>query len=696
MHGERPMQSHAPVGRRAAGRLLAAILALGVVAPAPALADEPEPTPTQIVTPSPEPSVEPSVEPIAEPSLEPSPTASSQPSPTAGPSTDPTTTISWPGGLDPTDRFIVVLEPGADVSAVVGRQRDRGIRTAGVFRTAIRGFAATLDRSQVAAVAADPEVEAVVPDEIVSVEAQGVPSGVSRVFGRSNGMVRIDGVDDQVDADIAIVDTGIATHPDLNVVGGLNCSTSNPAAWRDVHGHGTHVAGIAAARDDAEGLVGVAMGARLWAVKILNDSGFGFLSWYVCGLDWIASQRDPDDPERPLFEVANMSVAKDGSDDRACGSKNNDILHAAICRLVAAGVTVVAAAGNESRNATTMVPAAYNEVTTVSALADTDGRPGGLGGNRCYSFGSYDTDDTFANFSNYGGDVDLIAPGKCIMSTMPGGGFATMSGTSMATPHVSGAVALYKATRPWATPAQVRAALIELGNLGWRLSTDPDDLHEKLLDVSRIGPFGTFDLVVDNQRLVSTDGTTISIRIGIDRSPTFFERVDLQVTGPSGWTTTLEDSSLTGFDATSTELRLVRPAGAIGRHNITIVASHGPIVREALVGVVVAQPSSETGTPSGDSGGSGPGGAGATRRPITAAPASSSAGPTPASEVTAVVQGAIEDGSPRVTSRHVRVERTPSGESDDAAAPKADPFAVADILSSAGLRSGWCLIPRVL
>ncbi len=98
-----------------------------------------------------------------------------------------------------------------------------------------------------------------------------------------------------------------------------------------------------------------------------------------------------------------MSVAKRGTDDRACGMVNNDLIHQAICRLVASGVTVVAAAGNNGFNAANLKPASYNEVITVSALADTDGKAGGTGGALCYSWGTYDRDDTFADFSNYGG-----------------------------------------------------------------------------------------------------------------------------------------------------------------------------------------------------------------------------------------------------------------------------------------------------
>jgi subtilisin family serine protease len=350
----------------------------------------------------------------------------------------------------------------------------------------LRGLTARLSKAQVRALRRDPAVLQVVPDERIELAAQLIPTGINRISGRLSRAARIDGVDVRVDADVAIVDTGIAKGADLNVVGGYNCSTADRTLWRDVHGHGTHVAGIAGAIDNKTGVVGVAPGVRLWAVKILNDSGAGLLSSYVCGLDWIAAQRDPANASKPRFEAVNMSVTKWGRDDRACGTANADILHAAICRLVSSGVTVVVAAANDSGNAAARVPASYNEVITVSALADTDGRPGALGGNRCLSWGSYDKDDTFANFSNFGTDVDIIAPGKCIWSIVPGG-YKYMSGTSMAAPHVTGAVALLKSTRPQLTPAEVKATLQSLGTLDWNTATDPDPTHERLLNVSQLG-----------------------------------------------------------------------------------------------------------------------------------------------------------------------------------------------------------------
>jgi len=454
---------------------------------------------------------------------------------------------------DPTGRWIVVLKPGTDAVATAASQgRKVGFTADRTFRHAFRGYAAHLNRDQVTKLKSDSNVAMVVPDEAIHAEAQVIPTGISRIGANLSTVAAIDGVDTRVDADVAIVDTGIALVPDLNVVGGYSCSNTKTTVWQDGNGHGTHVAGIVGAIDDGSGVVGVAPGVRLWAVKILDATGNGLLSWYLCGLDWITAQRDPNDPNRPLFEAVNMSVAKWGHDDGNCGYTNSDVLHQAICRLVGSGVTVVAAAGNDSGSASARVPAAYNEVITVSALADTDGKPGGLGGNRCFSWGTYDKDDTFADFSNYGSDVDLIAPGKCIWSTVPGG-YQYMSGTSMAAPHVTGAVALLKSSRPQLTPNEVKEALQYLGSTNWNTSTDPDPSHERLLDVSRIGPRGDFD-ITDQAGYISPDGGTGHVTITVHRDSTSFERVGFSVSGlPDGASAWFSPTSVYGFaDATTT------------------------------------------------------------------------------------------------------------------------------------------------
>ncbi len=592
--------------RRIAPVTLALLLSLPAVAPAAAADPSGEPTATTLPTSSPtveptatpvEPSTEPSeppVEPSIEPTVEPAPTVEPppivEPPPTAEPAppTEPATDAQ--GRPITTDRYIVVLDPTADTAAVTTKHRQRdGIRAERTFSQAIRGFTARLDPAQRRAVAADPTVVAIVPDEVIEVAGQVNPTGISRVGARKSVVADIDNVDERVDADVAIVDTGVdPTHSDLNVVGGVNCSTTDRTAWADENGHGTHVAGTVAAKDNTIGVVGVAPGARIWAVRILNADGYGLLSWYVCGLDWILAQRDSSDPTQPLIEAVNMSVAKSGSDDQNCGYTNSDVLHRGICRLYGAGITVVAAAANESRSASNYVPAAYNEVITTSALADTDGIPGGKGGYLC---GSPDVDDTFADFSNFGSDIDIIAPGKCIWSTLPGERYGYSSGTSMAAPAVTGAVALYKASRPDATPAEVRESLRSLGNFDWATSTDPDSFHEPLLDVSRLGNLGTFSLstpsaVVD----IPSRGGTAIVPVNVVRSTTFFERVRLSVTGlPAGWSARLGATSLFGWAANATSLTFTVPSTAdAGSSQFNVIGTNWGRTRTATVSVEVA------------------------------------------------------------------------------------------------------------
>jgi subtilisin family serine protease len=392
-----------------------------------------------------------------------------------------------PAASTTTGQYIVVLKNSVSSPAAVARDHANrfGATVNYVYTAALKGYAGTIDNSRVGAIRNDARVLFVSADRPVQADAQTLPTGIDRIDADLSPTAKIDGVDLRVNADVAILDTGVdASHPDLNVAGGFNCTPpqDDTTAFGDTFGHGTHVAGTVGALDNGFGVVGVAPGARIWAIKVLGNGGFGFFSWIVCGIDFVTAHAD-------VFEVANMSLGGGGSDDGNCGRTNGDAMHLAICNSVAAGVTYAVAAGNSADDAANHVPAAYDEVITVSALADFDGKPGGLGSPTCRS----DEDDTLANFSNFGTDIDLIAPGVCILSTLPTAGqissrsgYGTISGTSMATPHVTGSAALYKANNPSATPAQVKAALQKLGTLNWNNVDDPDGIKERLVNVARL------------------------------------------------------------------------------------------------------------------------------------------------------------------------------------------------------------------
>jgi subtilisin len=376
------------------------------------------------------------------------------------------------GAVAPTGGYIVVLKDSVrSPSAVAAEQaQTRGLAVGHVYRHALKGYSATMSVADAQALRADPRVAYVTPDRPVHLDQQTLPTGIDRIDGELSSTVSGNGAG-SVNVDVAVIDTGIdLTHPDLNVAGGVNCSTGR--SFNDGNGHGSHVAGIIGARDNDLGVVGVAPGARLWAVRVLNPAGSGSFASVICGVDWVTANRD-------VIEVANMSLGGTGTEPAGPGCTTGDALHDAICRSVSAGVTYTVAAGNEADDAANHVPAAYDEVITVSALADFDGKPGGLGSATCRA----DEDDTLANFSNFGADVDLIAPGVCILSTYKRGGYATFSGTSMASPHAGGAAALYKSTHPSATPDQVKSALQAAGNLNWNSFDDPDGVKEPLVNV---------------------------------------------------------------------------------------------------------------------------------------------------------------------------------------------------------------------
>jgi subtilisin family serine protease len=272
------------------------------------------------------------------------------------------------------------------------------------YTTVFMGFAARLNATQLARLQADPMVKSIEPDgvielgkpavSVVTQPAEVMPWGITRVGG---------GETYAGTAKVWIIDTGVDfTHPDLNV----NILLSKSFVLRiktanDDNGHGSHVAGIIAAKDNTIGVVGVAAGASVVAVKVLDKLGNGTISAVLAGIDYVATTAVTGD-------VANMSL----------GGGVNTTLDAAVLAM-SSKVKVALAAGNESDDANNHSPAR-------------------VFGPNVYTISAMDNLNKWAYFSNYGSPVDYCAPGVSIYSCYKSGGYATMSGTSMACPHVAG------------------------------------------------------------------------------------------------------------------------------------------------------------------------------------------------------------------------------------------------------------------
>lgn len=252
--------------------------------------------------------------------------------------------------------------------------------------------------------------------------AQSTPWGVQRLAASS-----VWSASTGAGINVAVFDSGIdASHPDLkdNVAGGVNfaCKSTkkcNAASWDDANGHGTHVAGTIAAADNTIGVVGVAPGATLWAYKVLDNRGSGSWSWLISGLEHATATHDDSDSTNDIH-VISMSLS---------ASSYPSAVQTAINDAADAGIIIVAAAGNSGDGSYTT-----NEIEYPAALNDV------------ISVGATGTADTLASFSSTNAAVDYCGPGVSIPSTAPDGGYATASGTSMATPHVSGAIAVILAS----------------------------------------------------------------------------------------------------------------------------------------------------------------------------------------------------------------------------------------------------------
>jgi subtilisin len=281
-----------------------------------------------------------------------------------------------------------------------------------------------------------------------------LPKGIDRVDAEKNKIG--DGKGPPVNADIAILDTGVSSHPDLNVIRCLDYSSSispfetpRDKPCPDDNGHGTRVAGIAAAMDNDIGVVGTAPGARIWSIRVLDNNANGKASDIMKGLTFVAEHIKD-------IEVVNISTQSFGFSIPVA---------LAINLLVTRGLVVVVSAGNQNIDAVYMWPANVAAAITVSAITDTDGKCGGAGKpfslsgkdiyHQRYSTGSVSNlDDFFSSFSNFGSMIDIAAPGVIIETTNNSGGYIiTIGSTSFAAAHVAGAAALLRSLR--AGPSQI-------------------------------------------------------------------------------------------------------------------------------------------------------------------------------------------------------------------------------------------------
>jgi subtilisin len=381
------------------------------------------------------------------------------------------------GEKTPND-FIVVLKDNnflSSVRSLAGEAESEGAELRHIYDHSLHGFAIRVPNEKVLEeILKIPEVDYVQPDVKVKAFAQSLPTGINRVDGDLSSTKSGDGKG-VVNVDIGILDTGIdLNHPDLNVYRQVSF-VSGTSSGNDNNGHGTAVAGVAAARDNSQGVVGLAPGARLWAIKVLDANGVGFSSDIIKGIDYVTQHANE-------IDVVNLSFGAVGK---------NDALHNAIIKSVKAGVTYTAAAGNEGKDASSVFPASFPEVITVSAIVDIDGKCGGKSSISTTA----GKDDTFASFSNYGSVIDMAAPGVFIKTTTRGGSYTSFSGTSASTAHVTGAAALYKSEHPGASPSDVRNALRSLGssidtkcdgNGHGYFKGDRDNIAEPLLYTARV------------------------------------------------------------------------------------------------------------------------------------------------------------------------------------------------------------------
>ncbi|MCB8902889.1 MULTISPECIES: S8 family peptidase [unclassified Streptomyces] len=323
--------------------------------------------------------------------------------------------------------YIVTLDESAQAETAKGRAVATrfGAKIKRTYTSAINGYSVELSEAQARKLAADPAVTSVVQNRVFTVDGTqpSPPSwGLDRIDQKALPLNQSYTYPDTAGQGVTayIIDTGVRiTHSDFGGRASYGYDAiDNDNTAQDGHGHGTHVAGTVAGTS-----YGVAKKAKIVGVRVLDNSGSGTTEQVVAGIDWVT--RNAVKPA-----VANMSL----------GGGVDTVLDTAVRNSIASGVTYAVAAGNDSSNASNYSPARVAEAITVGSTTNTDAR---------------------SSFSNYGTVLDIFAPGSSITSSWNSSDSATntISGTSMATPHVVGAAAVYLAGNPTATPAQVSAAL---------------------------------------------------------------------------------------------------------------------------------------------------------------------------------------------------------------------------------------------
>jgi subtilisin family serine protease len=325
-------------------------------------------------------------------------------------------------------QYIVVLKNGrgaANADRVERRARDRGARVNRQYRRVLNGFAAQLTDSALADVRNDADVAYVEADQVVTASVAQSPAtwGLDRIDQQSlplNNTYNYNATGAGVKA--YIIDTGIRfTHSQFGGRASSGVDEIDGGSADDCNGHGTHVSGTVGGST-----YGVAKAVSLVAVRVLDCNGSGSTSGVIAGINWVTSDHQAGQPA-----VANMSL----------GGGASASLDQAVANSVADGVTYAVAAGNDNTNACNQSPARAPSALTVGSTTSTDAR---------------------SSFSNYGTCVDIFAPGSSITSSWNTNDTATntISGTSMATPHVAGVAALYLEGTPGALPATVNAAVV--------------------------------------------------------------------------------------------------------------------------------------------------------------------------------------------------------------------------------------------